>query len=51
MKVNITVYNEEANKYISDACLDLAGIPSVGDKIVYDNNNAQGQVYVIDEVM
>lgn len=51
MKINITIYNKEADKYISDVCLDLAGIPRVGDKIVYDDKNSQAQVYIVDEIM
>lgn len=51
MKVNITVYNTELNKYISDRVLNLASIPNVGDKLVYDDKDDQGQVYNVDEVM
>lgn len=51
MKINITVFNTEQNKYISDTVLDLAGIPNVGDKVVYNDKNKQGQVYIVDEVM
>jgi hypothetical protein len=51
MDIYIMKYDAQKEQYTADRSLNLAAIPRVDDKIVYNDNKGVGHVYVVDEVI